>query len=123
MYPLFSSLNATHVEMIEKLKSTAHELKLSFDAFGSIISTEPDAAGQLTVSSYRQSLEPAPISPIDALPYHLLAGTIRKTWGTGKGKDSGEPIFVAPGMMSGMYHGLLEQILKANITATLSFNR
>ncbi len=116
-------MNATYLAWIEKLIDTAHELKLSFDAFGSIISIEPDAAGQLTLSNpFNYSLEPSPVSPTDAPPYHLLAGTIRKTWETGRGKDSGEPIFVAPGIMAGVYHNHLEAVLKTNLVATLSFD-
>ena len=119
---LLSSLNETYDKIIERLKFTAHELKLSFSAFGSIISVEPDAAGQLSVSTSGPPSEPAPITPADDSPYHLLAGTIRKTWETGKGKDSGVPIFVSPGVMFGMYHDHLERLLNINLAAKHSFD-
>ncbi|KAF8328369.1 uncharacterized protein EI90DRAFT_3126162 [Cantharellus anzutake] len=96
----FSSVNSTHSSIVDKLTPIARGLQLDFEAFGFNVTTELDPAGQLTLSHFLDDdLEPAPVSPPDSAPFQLLAGTIRETWETGRGKDSEEPLIVAPGIM------------------------
>ncbi|KAF7348672.1 Carboxypeptidase S [Mycena venus] len=47
------------------------------------------------------TLEPAPITPNDAAPYALLAGTIRATFHAARKDVKDTEIFVAPGIMTG----------------------
>ncbi|KAF8308589.1 carboxypeptidase S [Cantharellus anzutake] len=95
-----SSVNATHSSIVDKLTPIARGLQLDFEAFGFNVTTELDPAGQLTLSHFLDDdLEPAPVSPPNSAPFQLLAGTIRETWETGRGKDSEEPFIVAPSIM------------------------
>lgn len=96
--------NARH--FIKTITPIALKYNLALEAFGSnITETLSDSpAGTIRLSDpWGKWLDPAPVTPTDAAPYKLLSGTIRQTWNTGRGKASGEPIYVAPSMMGGAF--------------------
>jgi Gly-Xaa carboxypeptidase len=97
-----SSVSAVQSYDTERLKGLASSYNLTFDAFGNI--TDPDApsSGILTLSdAFHTGLEPAPLTPVNATPYHLLSGTIKTTYNTHRSIKGRDNIYVAPGMMAG----------------------
>ena len=64
------------------------------------VTSPASPAGSLILGdAYHDPLEPAPITPINAPPYKLLAGTVRAAYANGKGKKNGGDLFIAPGTM------------------------
>ncbi|KAI0629289.1 carboxypeptidase S [Trametes polyzona] len=98
-----SSVDAVKEHDTALLKGLAHAFNLSYTAFGSqITGKDAPAYGTLTISdAWGASLEPAPISPIDAPEYALLSGTIKATYNAHRGLEGDDNIVVAPGIMSG----------------------
>jgi Gly-Xaa carboxypeptidase len=85
------------------LKPFAEKFNLSLVAFGTRL-TDADAPsyGTLELSdAWGTALEPAPITPTDAAPYKLLAGTIKEVYASHRGGAPDQDINVAPGIMSG----------------------
>ncbi|KAI0058987.1 carboxypeptidase S [Artomyces pyxidatus] len=97
-----STLSAVQERDTELLKSLAHKFNLTYTAFGSSISTqEAPAYGTLTLAdAWGAALEPAPITPTDAVPYRILSGTIKATYNAQRGLE-GDNIIISPGIMSG----------------------
>ncbi|KAJ7150834.1 carboxypeptidase S [Mycena crocata] len=100
-----SSVNATITRDAELVKDLAAKFNLSLTAYGEQLSSSAAAYyGSLELRA-PQWLEPAPITPSDAPPFQLLAGTIRTAFQTArKGKDVEEgakDVLVMPGMMTG----------------------
>ncbi len=85
-----------------RLKDLASSYSLTFDAFGEN-NTDPNApSGILTLSdAFHPGLEPAPFTPLNAPPYHLLSGTIKATYNSHRSIRGHDNIYVAPGMMTG----------------------
>ena len=100
--PAHSSLNALKSRDTTLLRSLAIQFNLSYNAFGISQSDEDAPAyGTLTLSEpFHDGLEPAPITPIDEMPYQLLSGTIRATYNTRRSPER-KNITVMPGIMSG----------------------
>lgn len=87
------------------LKDVAHEFNLTYEAFGTrISSTDGPSKGTLVLSdAYGAALEPAPRTPTSgdgALPFKLLSGTIKATYSSHRGLE-GDNIPVAPWMPNG----------------------
>ncbi|KAJ7150845.1 hypothetical protein C8R43DRAFT_490977 [Mycena crocata] len=100
-----SSVIATLTRDAELVKDLAAKFDLSFTAFGEQLTSAADAYyGSLELRA-PQTLEPAPITPSEAPPFQLLAGTIRTTFQTArKGKKEGEgakDVVVMPGLAPG----------------------
>ncbi|KAJ6469326.1 hypothetical protein C8R45DRAFT_837463 [Mycena sanguinolenta] len=95
-----SSVNATLTRDADLLLPLAERFNLSVTAYGEALTPSAVAYGTLELSA-PQSLEPAPITPSgkDALPYALLAGTIREVFRVTR--TGVEEIVVAPGIMTG----------------------
>ncbi|KAJ7484247.1 hypothetical protein FB451DRAFT_1231879 [Mycena latifolia] len=94
-----SSVNATIMRDAELLMGLAREFNLSVTAYGEQLTpAAADAFGSLTLSA-PQTLEPAPVTPSDAPPFRLLAGTIRAAFQTARGGKA--DVVVMPGMMTG----------------------
>ncbi|KAI0352309.1 carboxypeptidase S [Trametes cingulata] len=98
-----SSVDAVKEHDTALLKGLAQDFNLSYTAFGSqITGKDAPAYGTLTISdAWGASLEPAPVSPIDAPEYALLAGTIKATYNAHRDLEGDDNIIVAPGIMSG----------------------
>ncbi|KAJ6599934.1 hypothetical protein DFH09DRAFT_1129085 [Mycena vulgaris] len=102
-----SSVNATITRDAHLLADLAAQFNLSVTAYGERL-TPADAAaaayGTLELSA-PQTLEPAPVTPSDAPPFRLLAGTIRTAFRTARQGKSGaekeQDVFVTPGIMTG----------------------
>ncbi|KAJ7737717.1 hypothetical protein B0H16DRAFT_103158 [Mycena metata] len=95
-----SSVNATLTRDAELTRDLAARFNLSVTAFGELLTpVGAPSFGSLALTTI-DTLEPAPISPSDAPPYRLLAGTIRATFHATR-KDEEKEIFVAPSMMAG----------------------
>jgi Gly-Xaa carboxypeptidase len=100
-YIVFSTVEETRNRDIQLLTSLANQFNLSFDAFGVII-REEGSKGSLTLGDpFHDSLEPAPISPLDAAPYRLLSGTIKAAFNSHHNLAGADNIIVTPGTMSG----------------------
>jgi len=84
------------------LQSLAVQFNLTYNAFGVSQSDEDAPAyGTLTLSeTFHEGLEPAPITPIDEMPYQLLSGTIKAAYKTRRSPEDAN-IPVIPGIMSG----------------------
>ncbi|KAJ6470207.1 carboxypeptidase S [Mycena vitilis] len=100
-----SSVNATTTRDAELVRDLAARFNLSVTVYGEKLTSVADAAaayGTLELTA-PFTLEPAPVSPADAAPFRLLAGTIRATFRAARaGTDEKEKeIFVTPGMMTG----------------------
>ncbi|KAF8337820.1 hypothetical protein F5887DRAFT_983763 [Amanita rubescens] len=117
---VLSSVSAVQSYDTERLKGLASSYNLTFDAFGNI--TDPDApsSGILTLSdAFHTGLEPAPLTPVNATPYHLLSGTIKTTYNSHRSIKGRDNIYVAPGMMAGntdtrYYWNLSQHIFRYN---------
>jgi hypothetical protein len=98
---LCSSLGALKSRDTELLQSLATKFNLSYTAFGvSQSDANAPAYGTLSLSEpFHPGLEPAPLTPIDEAPYHLLSGTIKATYNAHRSLD-GDNINVAPSIMS-----------------------
>ena len=84
------------------MKPLATKFNLSYTAFGVGVSDEDvPAYGKLTLSPFETGLTPAPITPTDAPPYHLLSGTIKAVYNAHRTINGSDNIVVAPGIMSG----------------------
>ncbi|KAF8309224.1 carboxypeptidase S [Clavulina sp. PMI_390] len=111
----YSSTAENAKRMTSVLIPIAEKFHLALDAFGDLQnlsypfepslvqdespSSEVDTIGIMRLSgSDSKGLEPSPITPTDAAPYKILAGSIRQSWKAG-GKE--EEMFVAPGVMGG----------------------
>ncbi|KAJ7154548.1 hypothetical protein C8R46DRAFT_960568 [Mycena filopes] len=96
-----SSVNATLARDAELLKDLAAQFNLSITAYGERL-TPADAvsSGTLTLRAI-DTLEPSPITPADAPPYRVLAGTIRATFSAARKGEETPEIFVAPTLMAG----------------------
>ncbi|KAF8337821.1 hypothetical protein F5887DRAFT_983768 [Amanita rubescens] len=100
---VLSSVSAVQSYDMERLKGLASSYSLTFDAFGEN-STNPNTppSGILTLSdAFHPGLEPAPFTPLNAPPYHLLSGTIKATYNSHRSIRGHDNIYVAPGMMTG----------------------
>ncbi|KAJ7737703.1 hypothetical protein B0H16DRAFT_1664708 [Mycena metata] len=77
-----SSVNATLKRDAELFKDLAARFNLSVTAFGELLTPAAAASASYGSLSLRapETLEPSPISPSDAAPFHLFAGTIRATF-------------------------------------------
>jgi Gly-Xaa carboxypeptidase len=116
------------------LMPLAKDFNLSVVAFGTRM-TDADATswGSLELSdAWGTGLEPAPVTPTDAKPYKLLAGTIKAVYAAHRADklmvaEDGNPslegqsqdIIVAPGIMPGntdtrWYWALSEHIIRYN---------
>ncbi|KAJ7093466.1 hypothetical protein B0H15DRAFT_159098 [Mycena belliarum] len=93
-----SSVNATITRDTELLLGLAARFNLSVSAYGQQLTPAEGAYGSLTLST-PLTLEPAPITPSDAAPFRLLAGTIRTAFQTAR--NGTQDVVVAPGMMTG----------------------
>lgn len=91
-------------------KKILTKFPLALDAFGSISGiTNASSAGTITLSSFDEPLEPAPVSPFTSPAYKLLSGTIKKVFG--------EEVIVSPSVMTGntdtkFYWGLSRDIYR-----------
>ncbi|KIM82989.1 hypothetical protein PILCRDRAFT_447597 [Piloderma croceum F 1598] len=115
-----SSLDALKSRDTALLQSLAIQFNLTYNAFGVSQSDEDAPAyGTLTLSeTFHEGLEPAPITPIDELPYQLLSGTIKATYKTRRSPEHAN-IPVIPGIMSGntdtrYYWDLTKHIFRYN---------
>lgn len=71
-------------------------------AFGNTILDQGSTRKVELSDAWGTALEPAPVSPIDALPFRLLSGTIRAVGSGGQNTtENDEKLFVAPSVMSG----------------------
>ncbi|KAF8323709.1 Zn-dependent exopeptidase [Clavulina sp. PMI_390] len=117
----YSSTAENAKRVASLLVPIAEKFHLALDAFGELQNltyssdsslfnpsirthSEPPSSDVKVVGTMRLSdsdgkwLEPSPITPTDAAPFKILAGSIRQSWKAG-GKQ--EEIFVAPGVMGG----------------------
>ncbi|KAJ7034590.1 carboxypeptidase S [Mycena alexandri] len=98
-----SSVNETLQRDVELLEGLAARFNLSVTANGKLITPAADATyGSLALTT-RQELEPAPVTPSNAAPFRLLAGTIRATFHAAR-KDVREgktDIVIAPAIGPG----------------------
>jgi hypothetical protein len=74
----------------------AAKFNLSVTAYGELLTPAGPASGSVSLRA-PQSLDPAPISPISAQPFQVLAGSIL----TARNTSSEAEVFVAPGLMTG----------------------
>ncbi|KAG5645625.1 hypothetical protein DXG03_005616 [Asterophora parasitica] len=121
-----SSVAETQNYDAERLKDLAHKFNLTYEAFGTKLSTEAGGApsrGVLRLSDARDgiSLEPAPVTPTNAhaAPYRLLSGTIKATYNAHRGVSGADNIIVGPGSPSGntdtrYYWDLTKHIFRYN---------
>ncbi|KAJ7737718.1 hypothetical protein B0H16DRAFT_1730219 [Mycena metata] len=116
-----SSVNETLQRDVELLENLAARFNLSITANGKLIMPATDVTyGSLALTT-RQELDPAPVTPSNAAPFHLLAGTIRATFHVAR-KDVREgktDIVVAPAIGPGnsdirFYWKLSQHILHYN---------
>ncbi|KAJ7636725.1 carboxypeptidase S [Roridomyces roridus] len=98
-----SSVNETLKRNTDLLRDLAIErFNLSVIAHGEQLTPASAASAGTLILSTPRTLEPAPITPSDAPPFKLLAGTIRAAIRASSDKIAGDsPVYVAPGMMSG----------------------
>ncbi|KAJ7154546.1 carboxypeptidase S [Mycena filopes] len=97
-----SSVNATLQHHLDLLSDLAAGFNLSLTANGELLTPVADAYGSLSFTT-RQELEPAPVTPADAPPFRLLAGTIRATFQTARRdvREGRKDVVVAPAMGPG----------------------
>lgn len=74
----------------------AAQFNLSVTAYGELLTPAEPAYGTLSLNA-AQILDPAPVSPIEAAPFQLLAASIRTARKTAAAQD----VIVAPGMVAG----------------------
>ncbi|KAJ7865373.1 carboxypeptidase S [Mycena olivaceomarginata] len=91
-----SSVNATIFRDAELVMDLAAKFNLSVTAYGELLTPAGPASGSVSLRA-PQSLDPAPISPISAQPFQVLAGSIL----TARNTSSEAEVFVAPGLMTG----------------------
>ncbi|KAJ7117493.1 carboxypeptidase S [Mycena epipterygia] len=94
-----SSVNATLSRDAALVMDLAARFNLSVTAYGEAL-TAPGAAalGSLSLRAPR-TLEPAPLTPRDAPPFRLLAGSIRAAFQAAR--KGATDVVVAPGLMTG----------------------
>ncbi|KAI0954058.1 hypothetical protein AcW1_006673 [Taiwanofungus camphoratus] len=99
-----SSVNAVREHSTAILKPLATRFNLSYVAFGSHVTEEGvPSYGTLTLSdAWNTALEPAPVTPTgpDAVPFQLLAGTIKATYNAHRALQA-DPITVIPSLGAG----------------------
>ncbi|KAK7020387.1 carboxypeptidase S [Favolaschia claudopus] len=91
-------LNATLSRDSSLVMDLAEKYNLSVTAYGEPLTPADTPTYGSVLIHAPIHLEPAPISPIDANPFQILAGSIRTARQTGSTKDD---VYVAPGMMTG----------------------
>ncbi|KAF5375364.1 hypothetical protein D9615_008006 [Tricholomella constricta] len=122
---VISSVGEVKIHDSQLLENLAREFNLTYNAFGTRLSTQADGApssGTLTLSdAFHTALEPAPVTPTDkhAAPYQLLSGTIKATYNSHRGLSGADEIIVSPGMPSGntdtrYYWDLTKHIFRYN---------
>lgn len=101
---LGSSVNAVREHSTAILKPLTTRFNLSYVAFGSHVTEEGvPSYGMLTLSdAWNTALEPAPVTPTgpDAVPFQLLAGTIKATYNAHRALQA-DPITVIPSLGAG----------------------
>ncbi|KAA8900765.1 hypothetical protein TRICI_006144 [Trichomonascus ciferrii] len=118
-------------KMNNHAKQLAEKYNLKVEAFGETIcdyTSEEENGGTLTIDTSSETLEPAPVTQTIGNPtWDLLAGTARHVLEDFLGND-GEPVTVAPGIMTGNtdtkhYWPLTRSIYRFNPTRrSMAFN-
>ncbi|KDQ15509.1 hypothetical protein BOTBODRAFT_187320 [Botryobasidium botryosum FD-172 SS1] len=94
-----SSTSAVMSHLTAELKPIAERFNLAFTVLGANITSPHSSAGTLDISDPSHSrLDPSPVTSTKEAAWRLLAGTIRGTHATGRGRASGEELFVAPSL-------------------------
>ncbi|PVF99895.1 carboxypeptidase S [Serendipita vermifera] len=97
-----SSLTAVKSHYRTLLKDFAVAQNITFIAFDETI-IDKGSIPKIEISdAWGNGLEPAPVTPVNAAPYRLLAGSILATEGArGNGTLASKPVYVMPSVMSG----------------------
>ncbi|KAJ6529669.1 hypothetical protein B0H19DRAFT_968101 [Mycena capillaripes] len=91
-----SSVNATLSHDAALVMDLASQFNLSVTAYGEQLTPPGPAYGSLLLHA-PQTLDPAPVSPVTAAPFKLLAASIR----TARKTAGADDVVVAPGMVAG----------------------
>ncbi|CAG8654093.1 13919_t:CDS:2, partial [Acaulospora colombiana] len=108
-----SSLVAVKSHYRTLLKDFAVTHNITFIAFGDTV-VDKGSIPKIEISdAWGNGLEPAPVTPVNAAPYRLLAGSILATEeARGNGTLASKPVYVMPSVMSGK--GLLQDPFISN---------
>ncbi|KAH8093792.1 hypothetical protein BXZ70DRAFT_909148 [Cristinia sonorae] len=93
-----SSVHGLQDHITKLLAPLASQFNLTFDAFGTSVSSSSPSSGHLTVSdAFGTALEPAPPTPLDAEPWKILVGTAKASLSESKRESVvGKKVFVSP---------------------------
>ncbi|KAK7036266.1 carboxypeptidase S [Favolaschia claudopus] len=96
-----SSVNATLSRDASLVMDLAEKYNLSVIAYGEPLTPADIPTYGSVLIRAPIHLEPAPVSPIEAKPFQILAGSIRTARQTGMRTTRDDDVYVAPGMMTG----------------------